>query len=220
MEEALRALKQDRATLDEKSLLAVRDLFEDRAASVTDVAGYDLVYHAAQAELCLSVAYEFQHSRKPGEKALERALKWAQKAAQLKPSSAEIHSLLADLWGRKIASYGDIFTGMDCGPKVGDENKKALQLAPDDPLVQASLGRQYYFAPSAFGGDLKKAALCFKRSLDLDPDSDETWYWLAMTYHKLKDLDGCEKALRKALELCPQNVRARYELDHLWDKSN
>ena len=54
-------------------------------------------------------------------------------------------------------------------PRIVAENKKALDLAPNDALVYASLGRQYLYAPKMFGGDVGKAIENFLKATQLDP---------------------------------------------------
>jgi tetratricopeptide (TPR) repeat protein len=202
-------LNQGRATLDLDTLNQARQVLEPytNITPLDPAYGYQLV----QTDYYLSIAYELNHQRSPGEKALESALRLALKLESQNQDNADIHSLLADIYSRKIVAYGDMFTGMDCGPKVETENKKALALNPNNALVQASLGRQYLLAPSAFGGDARKAEVYFQKSLKLNPKSDETYVWLARTYRKLKNPEKFESALQKALKLNPHNRLALIE---------
>lgn len=206
-----RLLEEGRSTLQVETLEQLRSTLEPCANTLS--VDFDCRIRLARTCYYLSFAYEFQKQRGPGEKALGEALKTALLAEKQKEDSADIHSLLADIYNRKIVAYGDMFTGMDCGPKVGAENKKALILDPENAKVQASLGRQYLQAPAAFGGDVKKALEYFKKSLTLDPKSDETLFWLAQGYGKLKDEENREKTLKKALKLNPKNVLIQKELD-------
>ena len=206
-------LEEGRSTLQVEKLEQLRAMLEPCANTVN--ADFECRYRLAQTGYYLSFAYELQKQRGPGEKALEKALQCALKASRQKNDSSDIHSLLADIYARKIGTYGDMFTGMDCGPKVADENKKALALSPDNPRVQASLGRQYLMAPPLFGGDVNKAVTCFNKSLELNPQSDETLYWLAKAYGKLKDKTNREITLKKALVLNPQNILVQKELGPL-----
>ncbi|HVM32896.1 MAG TPA: tetratricopeptide repeat protein [bacterium] len=151
-----------------------------------------------------------RHQRDQAKKTLEEGIGWAQKAVQLAPDSGPAHALLADLYGEKIV-LGDLFTGMDFGPKDGEENKKALALAPADPRVLAAQGRRFLMAPDFAGGDPRKALDFFKRSLAADPGSDETWVWLARTQRRLGDGAGARDSLRRALGLNPRNVQAQRE---------
>ena len=116
--------------------------------------------------------------------------------------------LLADLYGRKI-SYGGFTAGPKYGPMVKKENQRALELDAKNPRAWASLGRQYFMAPKMFGGDTGKAVESFRKSLELDPQQDETWVWLAKAYQKQGDKAGAHDAIQHALQLNPQSGFAR-----------
>ena len=100
--------------------------------------------------------------------AIEKAFEAAQRSIQLNDKAADAHSLLADLYGRKIGLGTAMFAGPRFGPKVGEENKRAMALDDKNPRVWASLGRQYLMTPKAFGGDVAKAIESFQKSLALD----------------------------------------------------
>ena len=108
---------------------------------------------------------------------------------------------------------GDLFTPIDCGPKGGAEKDKATKLDPDNPRVLAMEGRCSLFAPPLFGGDVKKAIVYFKKSLELNPQSDETYFWLAKAYHHQKDQPDFEEAIQRSLSLNPKNILAQKELE-------
>jgi Tfp pilus assembly protein PilF len=95
------------------------------------------------------------------------------------------------------------------GPKIGEENKRAMALDDKNPRVWASTGRQYLMAPKTFGGDVSKAIDSFKKSLTLDPNQDETWVWLAKAYEKQSDKANARDAIQHALQLNPQSQWAQ-----------
>jgi len=99
---------------------------------------------------------------------LEDAIAAVQHCLESDDKSADAHSLLANLYGRKI-SLGGFLAGPRFGARIVAENKKALELAPNDALVYASLGRQYLYAPKMFGGDVGKAIENFLKAAQLDP---------------------------------------------------
>jgi tetratricopeptide (TPR) repeat protein len=152
---------------------------------------------------------ETRKDRKSAVDALDKAIDAALKSIQLNDKSADTHSLLADLYGRKIQLGNGMFAGPKFGPKVKDENAKAMALDDKNPRVWASLGRQYLTAPKAFGGDIPKAIDSFQKSLALDPTQDETWVWLAKAYEKQPDKPKARDALRRALQLNPQSPMAQ-----------
>jgi tetratricopeptide (TPR) repeat protein len=132
-----------------------------------------------------------------------------QQSLKLNDKSADAHSLLADLYGRKIGFGVAMFAGPKYGPKVKSENQRAQELDANDPRVFASLGRQYLMAPHMFGGDLDKAIESFRKSTQLAPDFDETYVWLAIALRKKGDTRGAEQALGQALKLNPRSVFAK-----------
>ena len=205
-----RRLEKGWSTLQAETLEQLRQDLEPCA----DGENADFLCRYQLAETCyhLSLVYENQKKRHLGEKAMEAALKTALEAARQKKDSAEIHSLLADIYGLKIRAYGDMFTAIDCGPKIDAENKLALRLDPENAKVQAGLGRQYLMTPPQFGGNPKKAVDCFKKSLELNPKSDETLFWLSRAYRKLRDKEDFEKTLKRALRLNPGNLLIQQEL--------
>lgn len=205
-----RLLIEGWATLQSESLEKLRQTVEP-CANTTN-ADFQCRYRLARTCYYLSLVYENQKKRDLGEKALEEALKIAFLAVQQNKDSAEIHSLLADIYGLRIRAYGDLFTAIDNGPKLEEQNKLALKLDPKNPRVFGSLGRQYLFTPADFGGDPQKALEAFKKSLELDPNSDETLFWLSRAYRKLGDKENLVKTLKKAHHRNPRNLLIQQEL--------
>ena len=166
-------------------------------------------YQLALVESYLGDAAELRKDPKAAGAAVDRAIQAARRSIWAMEKSADAHSLLADLYGRKISLSGGLFAGPRFGPKVGEQNQRAMALDPDNPRVWASTGRQYLMAPRAFGGDVAKAVESFRKSLALDPAQDETWYWLAKAYEKQGDQTAARDALQHSLQLNPENPLAR-----------
>jgi predicted Zn-dependent protease len=168
-----------------------------------------LQYKLAQVESYLVDVAEARKDKKAATVAVDKAIEALQRSIQLNDKSAAAHSLLADLYGRKISLGTTMFAGPRFGPKVGEENKRALALDDKNPRVWASLGRQYLMAPKAFGGDIPKAIESFQKSLALDATQDEIWVWLAKAYEKQPDKPKAREALQHALQLNPQSPMAQ-----------
>jgi tetratricopeptide (TPR) repeat protein len=203
--EGVRLLEEGRTTLEEKPLTDAKNYFTQLAQTSKNPAHF---YQLARADSYLMESYAARHESKRAEQALEDAIAAAQHCIGLDDKSAEAHSLLADLYGRKI-SLGGFLAGPRFGPKIVAENKKALDLAPNDALVYASLGRQYLYAPKMFGGDVGRAIDNFLKATQLDPSSDENFVWLAIAYRKNGDTPHAEKALRQAVQLNPRSAFAK-----------
>ncbi|HKV61988.1 MAG TPA: tetratricopeptide repeat protein [Candidatus Acidoferrum sp.] len=147
--------------------------------------------------------------KKAAAESVEKAIEAVQRSIQLNDKSADAHSLLADLYGRKIGMGNGMFAGPKFGPKVKEENAKAMALEDKNPRVWASLGRQYLMAPKMFGGDVPKAIESFEKSLAIDSTQDEAWVWLSKALQKQGDKVKARKAVQHALSLNPQSPFAQ-----------
>lgn len=164
----------------------------------------------AKVNAYLADVFEMRKDKNKEKAAVDRAIELAEHAIQLNDKSAEAHSLLADLYGRKIGLGAAMFAGPKFGPKVKQENAKALALDQKNPGVWASLGRQYLLAPKMFGGDVAKAIESFQKSLELDPSEDETWVWLAKAFRKQGDKAKARDAIEHALSLNPDSPWVKF----------
>jgi len=203
--EGVRLLEEGRTTLEEKPLTNARKYFSHLVQTNKKPVYF---YQLARANSYLVESYAARHENKHAEEALEDAIAAVQHCLESDDKSADAHSLLANLYGRKI-SLGGFLAGPRFGPRIVAENKKALELAPNDALVYASLGRQYLYAPKMFGGDVAKAIENFLKATQLDPNSDENFVWLAIAYRKGGDAPNSEKALRQAMQLNPRSAFAK-----------
>ncbi|HET9869207.1 MAG TPA: tetratricopeptide repeat protein [bacterium] len=204
--EAAALLEQGRSNLQEAPLERALLYYSSRPGDP------DAVRACARIDYYRALGEDSRKQRDRAKKILDEGIGWAQQAVRSDPGSGPAHALLADLYGEKIA-LGDVFTAMDIGPKDAQENEKALSLAPLDAGVLAAQGRRYLMAPDFAGGDPRKALVFFRRSLEADPDSDETWLWLARACRRLKDPAGFQQALDKARSLDPQNVQVEWEAE-------
>jgi cytochrome c-type biogenesis protein CcmH/NrfG len=206
-------LEAARRNRDSQQLESLKNQLQQRIAQNPHdaLSQYDL----ARVESYLADAAEIRKDKKAAAAAVDKAIEAAQRSIQLNDKSADVHSLLADLYGRKISLGMTMFAGPRFGPKVGDENKRAMALDDKNPRVWASLGRQYLMAPKAFGGDIPKAIDSLQKSLGLDAAQDETWVWLAKAYDKQGDKAKAQDALQHALQLNAQSPMAQEELKSL-----
>jgi tetratricopeptide (TPR) repeat protein len=199
-------LEQGRTTLDDAKLTAARAYFT--SLTEKDSTNFADWYALARVQSYQVDAFSQHNQKKDAERALEDAITSVQRAIAINDKSADAHSMLADLYGRKF-SFGGFMAGAKFGPKSDAENKKALALDPNNPRVHASLGRQYLHAPKMFGGDIDKAIAQFKQSTEVDPNSDEAFVWLSVAYRKKGDVASADRALQEALRLNPQSQLAQ-----------
>jgi cytochrome c-type biogenesis protein CcmH/NrfG len=192
-----------RKTHDESQLQSVKTQLEQKIAqNPNDGAAY---YDLARVHFCLVDVYEMRKDKKAAGAAVDKAIEAVQRSLQINDKSADVHSLLADLYGRKISLGNGMFAGPKFGPMVKEENAKAMALDDKNPRVWASLGRQYLMAPKMFGGDVAKSIESFQKSLALDPALDETWVWLAKAFQKQGDKTKARDAIQHALSLNPDS---------------
>jgi tetratricopeptide (TPR) repeat protein len=192
-----------RKTHDEAQLQSLKmQLEESIAQNANDALPY---YDLAVVQSYLMDVYEMRKNKKAAAVAVDKAIEAVQRSIQLNDKSSDAHSLLADLYGRKIPLGNAMLAGPKFGPKVKEENAKAMALDDKNPRVWASLGRQYLMAPKMFGGDLTKAIESFQKSLAIDRAQDETWVWLARAFQKQGDRTKAQNAIQHALTLNPDS---------------
>jgi tetratricopeptide (TPR) repeat protein len=195
------AVESARKTCDEKQLTSLKAQLEQQVAQ--NASGAVLLLDLAKVHFYLLDVYEMRKDKKAAGTAVDKAIETAQRSVQLNDKSADAHSLLADLYGRKISLGNAMFAGPKFGPKVKEENAKAMALDDKNPRVWASLDRQYLMAPRMFGGDMTKAVESFQKSLAIDPSQDETWIWLGKAFQKQGDTSKARDAVQRALSLNP-----------------
>jgi tetratricopeptide (TPR) repeat protein len=201
------AVEAVRKTHDEKQLQALEAQLEQKIAQNPNDPG--LYLNLARVQGYFADIYQMRENKKATAAAVDKAIDAVQRSIQLDDKSADAHSLLADLYGRKISLGNAMFAGPKFGPKIKEENVKAMALDNKNPRVWASLGRQYLLSPKMFGGDVTRALESFQKSLALDSAQDETWVWLAKAFQKQGDNGKARDAARHALQLNPQSTFAK-----------
>ena len=195
------AVEAARKTHDEKQLHSLKAQLEQIAAQNPNDAG--IYFELAKVHEYFLDLYEMRKDKKAAGETVDKAIDAAQRSIQLNDKSADAHSLLADLYGRKISLGNAMFAGPKFGPKVKEENAKAMALDDKNARVWASLGRQYLMTPKMFGGDVAKSIESFQKSLAFDTSQDETWVWLAKAFQKQGDTSKARQAVQCALSLNP-----------------
>lgn len=196
---------QDRAALDEN------------IKALADTAGRQQNDAAAQYKLALAQSYLAevsieQRDKKAAQAAAEKGIAAGEKAVQLKPDSSEYHRLLGTLCGQAIAG-GNILIGMKYGKCALDEVNKAIQLDPKNPLGYLGRGVGNYYLPAQFGGGVEKAIPDFQKAIDMDPKLAEAHLWLGVALRKANRNAEARKAFEKSLQLNPNRVWAKQQLD-------
>jgi tetratricopeptide (TPR) repeat protein len=189
-------LEEGRTLLDDNLLSQARDvltrLAQQHPGNATNF------FQLARADRYRVESYSIRGDNKNAERALDEAIANIQQSLKVNENYAEAHSLLADLYGRKISFGIAMFAGPKYGPTIQAENQRALELDPNNAAAFASRGRQFLESPKMFGGDIDKAVADFRKATQLDPKSDETFVWLAIALRKKGDNAGADAAVREA----------------------
>jgi superkiller protein 3 len=195
--------RQDRATLQKM-------VAEYSAAAATAPNNADAQYRVALAASYLAEVSIEQHDRKQGRQAAEQGIKAAEKAISLKPEVAEYYRVLATLCGQAIT---DVLSGLSYGPRARDAVDRAVEKAPKSSSVYVARGVGSYYLPPQLGGGAKQAIADFQKAIELDPKNAEAYLWLALSLRKENRNAEARQAFAKSLELDPNRIWAKEQLD-------
>ena len=195
--------RQDRATLGK--------LVEEYSAAAAKAANDA----EAQYRLALACSYSAevateQHERKQARPVAERGIKAAEKAIALKPENAEYYRVLATLYGQAIT---DVISGLSYGPKAKDAVARAVEKAPNSASVYVARGVGNYYLPAQLGGGPAAAIPDFRKAIQLDAKNSEAYLWLGISLRQQNKDGEAREALSKALELNPNRVWVKQQLD-------
>ena len=140
----------------------------------------------------------------------EAAIKLLEEAVAIDPNFAEAFGQLARAYTRMAFNFSD-----DAGRKRLLENAEmaieaALELKPD--LAEGHYARGLLLWTHTKGFAHEQAIQSYKRSLESNPDADETLHQLSMVYGHIGLLDEALATVRKALAINPNNTMARFRV--------
>ncbi len=119
------------------------------------------------------------------------------------------------LYTHKISG---MLSGFKNGPKAKKLLRQSLKIQPENPQTLLAYGRMYLYNPPFAGGNLKKAALTYKKVIELEPNEMLAYTLLARTYLKQKKPTQAEFYLKKALEKNPYHKEAKLLLERYGSK--
>jgi tetratricopeptide (TPR) repeat protein len=195
---------------------------QDRAALEKIVASFGAIAgkqaNDAQAQYMLAladsvlaeVATELK-DKNGGRAAAEAGIKAAERAVALKPDVAEHHRILGTLCGQVIPA--NVLAGLKYGRCAMDSINKAIELDPKSPLGYVSRGVGNYYLPGAFGGGAELALKDFQKAIQLDPNLAEAHLWMGIALRKLNRNEEARSALGKALQLNPDRLWTKQQLE-------
>jgi DNA-binding winged helix-turn-helix (wHTH) protein/Tfp pilus assembly protein PilF len=140
----------------------------------------------------------------------EAAIKVLEAAVAIDPELAGAHAQLARAYNTLAFKFSSSSKG-----KLYHENAevailKALALDPD--LAEGHFARGLILWTKRKGFPHEQAIQSYKRSLAIDPNSDETHHQLSMVYSHIGLLDEAHQIVRRALEINPNNTMARFRV--------
>jgi len=142
----------------------------------------------------------------------EAAISLLEKAVSIDPTFAEAFAQLARAYQRMAFNFS-----CDSDRDVFVENAEvameaALSLNPD--LAEGHFVRGLILWTHAKGFPHEQAVQSYKRALKIDPHADETLHQLSMIYGHIGLLDEALDAVKKAIELNPNNTMARFRVSN------
>lgn len=171
---------------------------------------------AAQYQVALAATYLAEVSLEVRDKgAAERTAKAgipaAERAVALKPDNAEYHRVLGTLCGQVIPA--NVLLGISYGKRAEEAIDKAIALDPKSSKAYLARGIGNYYKPAMFGGGPEPAIRDIRRAIELDSKSAEAYLWLGLALRKTNHNAEAREAFTKSLELNPNRVWTKQQLD-------
>lgn len=140
---------------------------------------------------------------------LERGVEAGKAAAALAPKRPEGYFWMAANMGALAESFG-IRQGLRYRGPIKEALETVLQLDPAylDGSADRALGRWYHRVPGLFGGDKKKAESHLRASLEYNPNSTVSHFFLAET---LFELDRDAEALQELQKVIDAPLTPEFE---------
>lgn len=196
--------RQDRAALD-KMVAELRIAADKQPTNAK--AHYEL---ALAQSLAAEVAIELRDKAK-GREMAEAGIKAAEKAVSLNANTSEYHRILGTLCGQMVSSNG--LAGLHYAKCALNSVNRAIELDPKSSEAYLSHGVGNYYLPPAFGGGMELAIKDFEKAIELNPKSADAYLWLGLALRKANRPAEARKALTKSIELNPNRLWARQQLD-------
>lgn len=195
---------QNRAVLEQ-----IAHELQESATKLPNDAGAQ--YRAAVAESYLAEVLFELRDKGQSKAAAETGIHNAERAVELKADNAEYNRMLGTLCGQVIPA--NPLSGLKYGKCALDSVNKAIQLNPNFAEGYLSHGVGNYYLPPAFGGGVELAVKDFEKAIQLDPKLAEAHMWLGIALRKLNRNAEARKAFARSLELNPNRIWAKQQLD-------
>ena len=145
------------------------------------------------------------HQRTP--ESLKLAVEYFQEAIKLDPKYALAYSGLSD--ALIFQTTYDSRSMQDIEPQARSAVTRALELEPELPEAQASLGMLLEKA-----GDLQGAKNAYQRAIALNPQNSMAQMWLGNIFYEEKDINNSHAHYEQALKLDPLHPQIQFNFVH------
>jgi tetratricopeptide (TPR) repeat protein len=196
--------RQDKSALER----AAAELSAIAANQSRDAAAH---YRAALAQSFLGEVAMEMRDKEGAKTAAESGIKSAQQAVGLNGSVAEHHRVLGTLCGQVIPA--NVMAGLKYGRCAQESINKAIELDPKSALAYVSRGVGNYYLPPLFGGGPDVAMRDFQKAIQLNPKLSEAYLWMGIALRKANRNDEARRSIAKALEMNPNRVWAKQQLE-------
>lgn len=146
------------------------------------------------------------------ERAAGAGVHMAERAIALQPKNAEYYRVLGTLCGQAVPAVS-MFNALTYGKRAKEAINKAKELDPKSARVHQAEGVGNYYLPQALGGGPELAEKDFRKAIELDPKSADSYLWLGLTLRKLHRNGEARQALQKAVDLDPQRIWLKEQLE-------
>ena len=168
-------------------------------------------YEAALAESLRAEILAEQKDKKASGSAAENGIRFAERAVNLSPNTAEYHRLWGALCGQTIPA--NILFAVRYGHCALEEVNKAIQLDPKSSMAWLSKAVGNYYLPANFGGGPDQALNDLQKAAQLDSNNADVWLWQGIVLRKLNRNAEARKAFEKSLALDSTRVWTKQQLD-------
>lgn len=203
-------LKQARDRQDLPALQKI--ILQDEQAAKANEKSAEAQYALALANSYAAEVAQELRDKKKAQTFAEAGVDAAQKAIAIDGSNAEYHRVLGGLCGQVIPA-NPILGAMKYGQCARDELEKAIRLNGNLALAYVSRGVGYTYLPPSFGGGIDLALKDFNKAIAINPNLADAYLWKGVALHKANQNAEARQALQKALQLDPNRLWAKQELD-------
>ena len=142
----------------------------------------------------------------------EAAIQLLEEAIAIDPDFVEALAQLARAYIRMAFNFSDGAERKRLLENAEVAIDSALDLKPD--LAEGHFARGLLLWTHLKGFPHEQAIQSYKRSLESNPNADETYHQLSMVYGHIGLLDEALQTLRRAIEINPNNTMARFRVSN------